>query len=411
MATTSAPLNTKLSQPDAPDVRRDERARSAGTGLAGWLLIVLVFVFSVEFACRVEDWVMYRMPILSRYRSLDDLVVRDAMGMHGRPNARFEKWVMNDLGMRGPPTTKTPAPGTVRVITVGASETFGLRESPNREYPRQLEDSLNAQVSRASCSRPEIRRFEVLNAAFAGMGLPTIEQDVRNRLAPLGAKIVVIYPSPASYLDEQAPAAARPDSSGQAEQAMPLRRALYPRALSRMREQLKQALPEVIKTPLRARQTRAMVAAHPPGWRFESVPSDRLAQYDADLRRLIGTIRRVGATPVLVTHANEFVGRPSADAPMLIAWEKFYPRATGRTIIAVDSVARALTIAAGADSGVVTVDAARTLAGQPLSAFADFVHFTDLGASVMAGVVRDGVVGAVCSAVESGAPADRGGAR
>ena len=409
MATTSAPLTTKLSQPDGSGAPRAEPARPAAIGFGGWLLILLVFAVSVEFACRVEDWVMYRMPIASRYRSLDDLVVRDATGMHGRPNARFEKWVMNDLGMRGPSATKTPAPGTLRVITVGASETFGLRESPNREYPRQLEDSLNARLSSGSCSRSQIKRFEVLNAGFAGMGLPTIEQDVRNRLAPLGAKIVVIYPSPASYLDEEAPAAARPDSSARADQRLPLERALYPRALSRMREQLKQALPEAIKTPLRARQTRTMVAAHPSGWRFESVPAERLAQYDADLRRLIGTIRRVGATPVLVTHANEFVGRPDADPPMLIAWEKFYPRATGRTIIAVDSAARAVTLSVGADSGVVTVDAARTLASQPLSAFADFVHFTDLGASAMAGVVRDGVVSAACSAAETAAPAAAGG--
>ena len=408
MATTSAPLTTNLS-PDGTDVRRAEPARSPAVGFGGWLLIALVFAFTVDLACRVEDWVMYRMPIASRYRSLDDLVVRDAKGMHGRPNARFEKWLMNDLGMRGPSTTMTPAPGTLRVITVGASETFGLRESPNKEYPRQLEDSLNARLGGSSCSRSQVNRFEVLNAAFAGMGLPTIEQDVRNRLASLGARVVVIYPSPASYLDEESPAAARPDSSGRAAQAPPLRRALYPRALARMREQLKQVLPEAIKTPLRARQTRAMVAAHPPGWRFDGVPGERLAQYDADLRKLIGTIRRVGATPVLVTHANEFVGRPSADEPMLVAWEKFYPRATGPTIIAVDSAARAFTLRAGADSGVVTVDAARTFAGEPLSAFADFVHFTDFGASVMAGVVRDGVLGAVCSAAEGVAPTDAGG--
>jgi len=409
MATTSRPLTTQLSERSQTASPVVESTRGAGTGIAGWLLIILTFVCVVELACRIEDWVMYRMPIASRYRSLDDLVVRDAAGMHGRPNAQFEKWIMNDLGMRGPRTTVRPAPGSLRVIAVGASETFGLYESPQKEYPRQLEDSLNVRLARSGCARPALERFEVLNAAFAGMGLPTVEQDVRTRLSPLDAKIIVIYPSPANYLDEQAPVAARPDSSARVTQPAPLRRALYPRAIARLREQLKQVLPEVVKTRLRARQTRAMVAAHPPDWRFATVPAERLRQYDADLRKLIGTVRGVGATPVLVTHANKFWGRPTADGPMLVAWEKFYPRATGETIIAVDSVARDLTLRAGSDSGVVTVDAARTLGSAPLGAFADFVHFTDYGASLMAGAISDGVLASACTAGQSAASSGAGG--
>ncbi|HEV8215545.1 MAG TPA: hypothetical protein VGP95_06915 [Gemmatimonadaceae bacterium] len=397
MATTSRPLTTQLSERSDSAFPAVASARSGGTGVGGWLLIVLSFVCVVEIACRVEDWVMYRMPVVSRYRSLDDLVVRDATGMHGRPNAQFEKWTMNDLGMRGPAASIKPVPGSLRVIAVGASETFGLYESPQKEYPRQLEDSLNVRLSRSGCAESAIEHFEVLNAAFAGMGLPTIEQDVRKRLAPLDPKIIVIYPSPPNYLDELAPVAARPDSSTRASQPASLWRALYPRAVARLREQLKQVLPEIVKTRLRARQTRAMVAAHPPDWRFATVPAERLTQYDADLRKLIGTVRAVGATPVLVTHANKFWGRPTADGPMLVAWEKFYPRATGETIIALDSAARDATLRAGSDSGVVTVDAARTLRSAPLGAFADFVHFTDFGASLMAGAVSDGVLAAACA--------------
>jgi hypothetical protein len=140
-----------------------------------------------------------------------------------------------------------------------------------------------------------------------------------------------------------------------------------------------------------------MVAAHAPGWRFETVPAERVERYDADLRKLIGTIRRIGAAPVLVTHANEFVGRPDADHEMLVAWEKFYPRATGKTIIAMDSVARGTTLRVAADSGVTIVDAAQRLAAAPLSSFADFVHFSDNGAAIMANAIRPGVLTAACA--------------
>ena len=407
MATTSPPITTALPERTSPTPAAGKVARPSGGRPVAWLLIALVVTVVIELTCRVEDWVMYRMPLTSPYRSLDDLVIRDARGMHGRPNAQFEKWTMNDLGMRGPPAASLPAPGTVRVVTVGASETFGLRESAGKEYPRQLEDSLNTRDARTICSAP--RGFEVLNAAFAGMSLPTIEQDVRLRLAALSPSIIVVYPTPAGYLDDQLPSPAKPDSTAAPSAEPSARRALYPRAVGRLREQIKQAVPEAIRTALRERQTRAMVAARPAGWRFETVPVDRVQRYDADLRRLIGTIRRIGAKPVLVTHANEFMGRPDADHEMLVAWEKFYPRATGRTIISMDSVARETTLRVGADSGVVTVDAARALAAAPLSAFGDFVHFTDSGAAIMAKTIRGGVLTASCGAASTASPS--GGSR
>jgi hypothetical protein len=278
----------------------------------------------------------------------------------------------------------------VRVITVGASETFGLRESPGREFPRQLEDSLNARLRR--CSAPSRVRFEVLNAAFAGMTLPTIEQDVRNRLARLHPALVVAYPSPVAYLESQRPVAARPDSSPVAGQLGALAM-LYPRAHDRLRDQLKEMLPSVVKSWLRQREIES-ARARDTGRVFTTVPRDRIAAYDLDLRRLVGTIGRIGATPVLVTHANAFVGRRTINSDNLIAWGKFLPLATGSTLLAFDSLARLATLKIGADSQAVAVDAARRLSAAPASAFADYEHFADLGAAWMASVVADGVLAA-----------------
>ncbi len=407
MAATSSELLVESSPRLSPSRGEPPRARAPRLAL-GWLGIVFVMAVVLELTCRIEDWVMYRMPLLSRFSSLDQLVVRDAAGMHGRPNAQYEKWVMNALGMRGPSAGVAPPVGTHRIITVGASETFGLYESPGREYPRQLQDSLNAMLARGECSAPPGTRFEVLNGAFAGMGLPTIAQDVRNRLARLKPEFIVIYPSPASYLDDIAPHAAAPDSSNQAMEP-PLRRAFYPRALGRVREQLKQALPEFVKARLRVWQARRAIAGYPPGWRFETVPADRLAQYDSDLRAVVGSVRAIGARPVLATHGNEFMGRASIDRDMFMSWEKFYPRATSHTLVAMDSAARDITRRVGADSSAVVVDAAATLSAAPVSAFADFVHFTDFGAALMAGSLSGGILSAaraaqVCRATAATSP-------
>ena len=376
---------------------------------SSWAMLGLAFCLTLELACRVEDWVMYRMPLLSRFSTLNDLVVHDSTGWHGRPNAQFEKWRMNSFGIRGPETALQAAPGTFRVMTVGASETFGLRETENHEYPRQLEDSLNVVLARGQCPNAPMRRFEVLNAAFAGMGLPTIDQDLRNRLWRLHPAIIVVYANPEAYLDDDRPVAAPPDTSTQAAHRnaghnLPLSRGLMPRAVGRVREQLKQATPGFIRTFLRVRQTRAMLAQHPKGWRFDSIPADRIAAYEADLRVALGTIRQVGAMPLLVTHGNEFMGRRDPDKEMLIAWEKFYPRATAPVIVAFDSLAREVTLRVGADSGVTTIDAARVLSAAPVSIFADFVHFTDAGSAVMADVIRPGVLHA--AGLASCAPTD-----
>ena len=135
--------------------------------------------------------------------------------------------------------------------------------------------------------------------------------------------------------------------------------------------------------------------SHESGWQFTTVPEDRLAAFESDLRHLVGTIRSVGATPVLVTHANAFFGRETINRDMLVAWQKIFPRATRRTLVVFDSLSRLVTIKVGADSNITVVDAAPPLGAAPAAAFADAVHFTDLGASTMASLVANGVVAAL----------------
>lgn len=361
-----------------------ERGRAAAVRIGRGVSLCMLFGVIAEIACRVEDRLRFGMPLVSPITSQVDLMVRDGAGIHGRPNARFEKWSLNALGTRGPAATLVKSDSTARVVVVGASETFGLYESPDKEYPRQLEDSLNQLMRNRRCS---IRRFEVLNAALPGMSLPTIEQDIRTRIGRFGADMVVYYPSPTGYLDDEPPRPAAPDSSGRAS-TLPWTGALHSRFLYRLRGQLKELLPDFLATWLRRRETRELLRTKPAGWRFASPPVDRLELYERDLRRVIGTIRRTGATPVLMTHANRFTRQGVPDHGMLVAWEKFYPRAPGDVIVRFDAEANRVTLRVASDSAVPVVDLARVIAttgGNDL--FKDFAHFTDLGAGVVAGAL------------------------
>lgn len=368
------------------------RARTVTAARAG--LLALLFGFALEATCRIEDRVRYGTPLLSRATSHADLMVVDSDGAHGRPGVHFGKWSMNALGMRGPDVAVAKAPRTMRVVTVGASETFGLYESAGREYPRQLEDTLRRRLAAGACGSTD--RVEVLNAALAGMSLPTIAHDVRVRLRRLAPDVVVIYPTPAGYLDNSPPRG-RAVAGGPAE-PLPWSAALRPRAVTRLRDQVKLAVPEALATWIRRREAADARRSIPADSLFETLPRERLALFEAALRRVIGETRAIGAEPVVATHANSFLGRRSRDAATLASWEKFYPRARGDIILAFEDAARDVTARVARDSAVAIADVAARLATAD-DAFADFVHFTDVGAAHAAGELASptlAAAGAAC---------------
>jgi hypothetical protein len=316
------------------------------------------------------------------YGSEADLVVHDSLGVHGRPRAHYLKWTLNSLGTRGPEVSVWPGPGVLRVVTTGASETFGQSEEPGQEYPRQLEDSLQALLIRAAPG--PFQAAQVLNAAFFGMSLPTATQDIRLRIAGFGPQVVVLYPTSVQYLHAVLPTAVPPLAG-----PVPvpgLRASLRPRTFTRLREELKRLAPVAWRKRLWHNEVRRQLAAHEPGWRYASMPMDRLDAFDADLRAFVGAVRAIGAEPVLAMHANRFVGAAVVDSSFLSAWARFYPRAEGAVILAFDSAGAEVTRRVGADSGVVVADVRAALVGCG-HCFADYAHFTDMGASRAAGTL------------------------
>ena len=354
-------------------------------GRAAVLAVLFALVF--ELTCRVEDLIRYGTPMFSPYTSQSELIMRDANGARGRPNARFQKWVLNAVGTRGPEIVQQKPQGTLRIVTTGASETFGLYESTEREYPRQLEDSLRASVAASSC-RDIFRTVEVVNAALPGMSLPTVVLDLQHRIATLAPDYVVYYPTPPQYLDENPPGSTPPVAAASSEP--PPARALYPRSVARLRSQAKTILPDFVQTALRRREVNKVLEGRPAGWRFSRIPQERLELFDRDLRRVVGAIRATGASPVLATNTNAFLGSQPASADMLYAWERFYPRATGEVILAFDAAARGVIRAVARDSATAMADVEPAVVGP--SAFADFSHFTDSGAGAVAGVMAQTIV-------------------
>ncbi|MFN9201846.1 MAG: hypothetical protein ACK6DP_02090 [Gemmatimonas sp.] len=350
---------------------------------AGWAAAsVLVGAAALEGTVRLDDWAQYGVPVTAPAVSLGDLIVRDSLGLHARAGGQFRQFRINAAGFRGP-EVDLAAGGQVRIVTAGASETFGLYEPAGKEWPRQLEDSL-----RVACGA---HRVVVLNAAFAGMSLPTVRQDYERRLRPLRPQVVVYYPTPMQYLESaEVPVAAAP-----AAVATPLQPWGF-RAGPRFRDAFKRAVPALLLDLLRQLDTRRMLAAA--GVQAKAVPElERLDAFDHDLRQLMGSYRAGGSTPVLVIHRHRFRDTSSVGARRLLrAWERFYPRYTAGALLAFDDSAAARMRRIGVDSGLPVLDPLPGLEPVRDSAFADFSHFTARGSAVMAATVARAVQPLVC---------------
>lgn len=340
----------------------------------------LVGASALEFTVRLDDWAQFGVPLSAPAVAMAELAVRDSLGFHARAGVHFRQYRINRWGFRGDDVDPRSGRGPL-VFAAGASETFGLYESPGRDWPQQLQDSLS------QCAGP----VRVLNAAFAGMSLPTVRQDFVRRLQPHAPTVWVYYPTPMQYLTTPLPTPAEPLPG-----AIPPLSPWRSRALPRFRDAIKRGIPEPLldlgRTLMtaRARKADAITAR-------TTVDQDRLDAFERDLRALVGTVRGAGTTPVLVVHANRFADTTSADARrMLTAWERFYPEFTGTAIVRFDAAAAERTRTVAADSGIMLVDPRPRLRTLGTSAFRDFGHFNDSGAAAVAGETARAVSPLVC---------------
>ena len=293
-------------------------------------------------------------------------MLRDDEIIRGRPNGRFKKWQLNQYGFRGPEITKSPPEGCTRIMVLGASEAFGLYESPQNEFPSQLQRVLAPRGS-----------FEVINATLPGMSLASVIQFWSKWASQFRPHIVVVYVSPLFYLGDSPPSFGKPPqrgfSVGESKNRVPQ---------SRLWEHLKDRfeMPEFIQDWRDKWKIEQRVSGHAPEWFFVTAPPDRLALYREHLRLLCDTVSASGAKVCLITHAYRIPSIPTPEElSELEAARVAIPRATTQGMAAFHESAAQTIRDLGNECGVVVIDAAKVLNGKS-EYFADLVHFNDAGA-------------------------------
>jgi lysophospholipase L1-like esterase len=343
------------------------KERRLGTALAALALGLA----AGELIARLDDRLFTDVPVLASPDREADLMLRGPSGIRGKPHGVYRKWKLNNFGFLGPDMLEAPAGH--RVMVLGASETFGLYESRGHDYPSLLRQELN---------RDGKGHIEIVNAAIAGMALPTMTQFWDAWASRFDPTIVVIYPSPQFYLDIEPPAARLKSF---VPEAIP-----EPGVQSRLAERIKDSVK--VWPVLREIRARFIVSGALKGkddaYIFTaSPPKARLEAFAQDLERLCDAIANRGAVPVLVTHAFKTPSPPAVrDLPELRYYRIFFPRATPESMPAFDAAAQTATIELARRRGWHVIDAASSLNGRR-ALFADPVHFNDAGSLQMASIL------------------------
>jgi hypothetical protein len=387
-------MNTAFVEHQTIDRVECNRSSSRNRGMLGrflrqskyWVILSILFILSAETTARLDDWLLREVPFFSAPDHDRDLLIKDEAGItRGKPNGRFKKWRLNEFGFRCPEMTQAPIPGRIRIIVLGASESFGLYESAGKEFPAQLNNMLKREG-----------RYDIINAALPGMTVRSMISYWKAWVAQFRPDVVVIYPSPLFYLNDgfnEKPSSAAKPLATQGQNIRSL--ALRSRLIARLKDMVH--VPDVIQKQRDEQTIAARTEGRSEDWYFHCIPEARLKLFASDLNELTRIIAEDGACPVLLTHAMRAMTPPrSEDVDDLRSMRVHLPRATDEVLVDFECAAVTVVRSIGIEKHLPVVDVARDMNGRR-HYFADLVHFNDEGASVIAERIaeclRDGFVG------------------
>jgi hypothetical protein len=335
-----------------------------------WLAaLALPLGIAAEWYARFDDQRQFGTPFSANPDLNRDLILQDSLGVRGRPSGQYMGWRLNSGGFRSPEAALTAKPDCPLVMTLGSSETFGYMESPGKEYPAQLADSLAGR----GC-------FRVLNAGIVGMNLPGTMQYFALWGARFHPDVVVLIANPLPYLGDGVPAApARTPGNGS---TAPSRFPWRPRLPSKLKALIN--YPAFIQRRRIERMVERLIDGKPDDWFFREIPNDRLAMFRRDLIAAVETIRATGATPLLVMHPMRYTNldAPGARTEMQ-AMRQFGARPLPEVLLAFDRAGGRVAAEIATTMDVPVVDLPAVMNGH-LELFSDPVHYSEAGAAVIA---------------------------
>ena len=348
-----------------------------------YLWYLIAFLLTLEICVRAEATWRWGAPFWGPY-SLDTLMVDDDLGRRNRPYARFEKWVINGQGFQGPELRIPKPEGVTRIGVAGASEIFGLYENPGCDITSQLRKLLEK-------SSPG--KFEVVNLATPGMSIPRIVESYDRWMRKFDFDAVIFYPSAAMYLADQAPEFRR-SVSIKSENSFGNDNSWNLRLPRKTWEMLRERIPAWLQVKLKWIQIEfnRLNMTNEQVWR-KNAPDERVELFREHLMELVSILQRNGTHVIIATHANRFQNdSTNENDPYMLAWIRFIPKASGASILDMERRSNQVIREIVADHPVTVSDVEKKVGKNP-DHFADFAHFTDSGAALVAEAMKDSIMG------------------
>lgn len=341
----------------------------------GLALFVVLAILTMELAARVDDFIRYEAPLTLNY-NFERLFTFDGKVVRGVPHARYAKWSLNSLGLRG--SEPQLADGAQRVVVYGASEVFGVYETDGKEFPRVLEEQLRKLGGSDHVT--------VFNAGIPGMRIGSGTEYLASLVQKLSPQVVVLYPTPTHYIGVTRPNCGRPPRPAVADAGAERPAS---RLLGKAIDRLKENLPKSFLTVSRRLAIAWEMRGREP---LASVDPASLSALEVDIKCAVQAVRKAGARPVLVTHANRFgTSTRREDADWLTGWRMQYPELSELGFVDLENRANDVIRNVAAADGVLLLDAAIAVGGRP-EWFADHAHFNDEGSQRMGRVLAEGVL-------------------
>jgi len=101
------------------------------------------------------------------------------------------KVTINSKGFRGKEFEQAKSPGTLRVVTLGASSTFGYHDQDNETYPYFLQEVLSKRIPAEKCG--PFTGAEVINLGIAHLNSSNIVSLLKAEALPLKPDVVTFY--------------------------------------------------------------------------------------------------------------------------------------------------------------------------------------------------------------------------
>lgn len=359
------------------------------------VLAVLVFLLTIEICARTDDALRYGAPFRGKYSA--DLLREYVGGIPSNvSSAEFEKWQHNRNGFRGPEVPADRPPGSVRIVCLGASESYGLYESAGKEWPAQLREIL-----------PE-PKYQVINASVVGLSLRSFDEYSKARVLPLKPDVVVLFVNPFLYaknIERMASIETRPQSEPPKKPANSPTLAKQLTANARSLPKIKQALKQAVASSLPELLTRyqvwnmsRQVTEAERQWLKGRKPKDSVSvayldHFHDDLFDFVSFLRSHGVQVLLCSYPALMTRKNLDEYPeIFLDSRRFFVEFTMAGMIDIHERFNAVIRTVAAEKSAMFVDVCAHVP-KTTEYFGDNVHYTDLGARLVAEVVAGQLLG------------------